>query len=86
MKIGERISIGFLATLFTFVIVYFAVQLFTSDLGSSITPGWHTTIYPPEVIHTKLTFTILVLTLIVNLIFKQTRKILNLLLTKLKNK
>ncbi|MDB5118844.1 MAG: hypothetical protein JWN56_62 [Sphingobacteriales bacterium] len=86
MKTREKAFTGFLATLLTFVIVYFGVQLFTSDLVLSGTPGWHTTIYPSEIILTRLTFTILVLTLIVYLIYSQTRKILNLLWTRFKNK
>ncbi len=61
-----------LGGLVTTLVVYMTVRLGTGDAAFSIVPGWHTTIYPPEITWTILTIIILVASLLVYFIFKGT--------------
>ncbi|MEJ7643713.1 MAG: hypothetical protein WKF87_03905 [Chryseolinea sp.] len=74
-----------LGGLITTLVVYVTVRLGTNDAAYSIVPGWHTTIYSPEMTWTILTIIILVISLLVYLIFKGTIKLLSSLWTKLKS-
>lgn len=71
--------------LITTLIVYVTIRLWTSDVAFSLVPGWHTTIYPPEITWSILTVLVLGTTSIVYMIFKGTIKLLTVLWTKLKS-
>lgn len=81
----EKIILLTLGGLITTLIVYVTVILGTSDAAFSIVPGWHTTIYPPEITWTILTLVILVTSLLVYLIFRGAIKLLTSLWTKMKS-
>ncbi len=71
-----------LAALITTLVVYVVVSLWVSDETESISPGWHTTIYPPGITWLILTAKILVQSLFVYLIFRGTTKLLTVFWTK----
>lgn len=71
--------------LITTLVVYAIVRLSTGDVAFSIVPGWHTTIYPPEITWVILTVMILVTSLMVQLIFRWSIKLLTKFWTKYKS-
>ena len=81
----EKIILLPLSGLITTLVVYVTVRLMTSDAAFSIVPGWHTTIYPPEITWTILTIIILVTSLLVYLIFRAAIKLLTSLWTRMKS-
>ena len=85
MSKREKIILLTLGGLITTLVVYVTVRLGTSDAAFSIVPGWHTTIYPPEITWTILTIVILVTSLLVYLIFRVITKLLTSLWTRLKS-
>ena len=62
--------------LITTLVIYVTVRLSISDAAFSIVPGWHTTIYPPEITWIILTIVILVTSIVVYLVFRGTIKLL----------
>ena len=81
----ERTILLILGGLITTLAVYVTVRLWTSDAAFSIVPGWHTTIFPPEITWTILTIIILLTSVIVYLVFRGTIKLLTVLWTRLKS-
>jgi hypothetical protein len=63
---------GFISTL----MVYGAVRILARDITHSVWPGWHTTIYPPEVTWIILTILIIVCSVLVYFVFRGATKIL----------
>src|SRR6187551_205956 len=85
MRKKDKIILLTLGGLITTLVVYVTVRLVTSDAAFSIVPGWHTTIYPPEITWTILTIIILVTSLLVYLIFRGILKLLTSLWTRFRN-
>jgi hypothetical protein len=75
MSTKEKSILLTLGGLITTLVLYLTVRLGTSDTAFSIIPGWHTTIYPPDITWTILTIIILVTSLLVYLIFRVTVKL-----------
>jgi len=71
MSKKEKSTLLVIAGLIITLILYVTIRLWTSDL-----PGWHTTIYPPEIYWIFLTIIILLYSLIVYLLFKGTIRLL----------
>jgi len=81
----EKIILLTLVGLITTLVVYLTVRLGTSDVAFSIVPGWHTTIYPAEILWPILTVIILVPSLLIYLVFRGAIKLLTSLRTWLKS-
>lgn len=80
----EKITLFTLGGLITTLAVYLTVRLGINGTAFAIVPGWHTTIYPPEITWIILTILILVASLLVYLIFQLAIKCLTLLWTRFK--
>ena len=76
MSKKEKTTLLVIAGLIITLILYVTLRLWTSDKGISFLPGWHTTIYPPEIYWIFLTIIILLYCLIVYLLFKGTIRLL----------
>lgn len=83
MTKSKKLIFGISAGFLTALTVYFMVRLFTSDMLLSVIPGWHTTIYPPEMTRILLTILILLMSWLVYLMFRGAKKILLLLTNSL---
>jgi hypothetical protein len=77
MKNKENIFLLAIGGVITTLVVYVAIRLATNDAAFSMLPGWHTTIYPPEITWAILTVLILGMSLSVYLIFKMTIRLLS---------
>ncbi len=86
MQMGkkEKTLLLILAGMLTTLVVFVTVKLWAGEAALTIIPGWHTTIYTPEITWTILTILILATSLMVNLIFRVAIKLLVTLRTKLK--
>lgn len=84
MREKEKITLFTLGGLLTTLAVYLTVRLGISNAAFAVVPGWHTTIYPPEITWIILTILILVTSLLVYLIFQLAIKCLTSLWTKFK--
>lgn len=67
------------------LIVYVMVRLKTNDAAFSIVPGWHATIYPPEITWSIFTVIILILFLAGYLVLRLIAKLFTLWWAKLKS-
>jgi hypothetical protein len=76
MSKKEKTTLLVIVGLIITLILYVTVRLWTSDQAISILPGWHTTIYPPEIYWIFLTIIILLYSLIIYLLFKGTIRLL----------
>jgi hypothetical protein len=85
MNRKEKIILFTLAGLIATLTVYVTLSLWSADATFSIVPGWHTTIYPPEVTWSILIIIILVTSLLVYLIFRGTTRLLTSLWARLKS-
>ena len=72
----EKSTLLVIAGLIITLVLYVTLRLWTSEQAISILPGWHTTIYPPEIYWIFLTIIILLYSLIVYLLFKGTIRFL----------
>lgn len=81
----EKIILLALAGLVTALLVYTTVRLSTADITYSVIPGWHTTMYPPDITWTALTIIILAISLIVCVIFRATLRLFTLLWSRMKS-
>lgn len=85
MKIKKENSILLTAgAILTIMIVYLIIRVGVNDTAFAVVPGWHTVIYPPDILWIVLTTLMLVSTLIVHLIFKLTMKLLSLAWSRIK--
>ncbi len=85
MSKKEKSILLILGGLITMLIVYVMVRLKTNDAAFSIVPGWHTTIYPPEITWSIFTVIILILFLVGYLILRVIAKLFTLWWAKLKS-
>lgn len=81
----EKTILFALAGLVTALLVYVTVRLSTADMTYSVVPGWHATMYPPEITWTALTIIILATSLIVCVIFRVTLRLFTLLWSRMKS-
>jgi hypothetical protein len=84
MSSKEKIFLFILGGLLSCLILYLSVWLWISDSTLSIVPGWHTTIYPPEILWTVFTFGILIAAIIVCSLFRATTKLMSLMIGMVK--
>lgn len=84
MNKREKSIVLTLAGIITLLLVYLIFRFSKSDTALSIVPGWHTTIYPPEIMWTIFIIIILLTSLLVYFIYKGILKSLALLLKRLK--
>jgi hypothetical protein len=59
----------------TSILIYVLVRFLIGDTMLSIIPGWHTTIYPPEIIAIVITILILLFITLAYLLFSWFNKI-----------
>lgn len=76
MSRKEKSALLVIGGLITTLILYVTIRLWASDQAISILPGWHTTIYPPEIYWIFLTIIVLLYVLIVYLLFRGTIRLL----------
>lgn len=81
----EKIILRTFAGLMTALLAYVILRLWTSNAAFSIVPGWHTTIYPPEITWAILTAILLATSILVYFVFRGAIKLLTALWTKIKS-
>jgi len=71
----KKIYTYFLAMISTSILIYVLVRFLIGDTMLSIIPGWHTTIYPPEIIAIVITLLLLLFSFIIYALFKWFNKV-----------
>lgn len=84
MKLRENSFLLTAGSILTILVVYLIIRFGVNEASYAVVPGWHTVIYPPDVLWIILTILMLVSTLIVHLIFKLTIKLLALAWSRIK--
>ncbi|PYF74068.1 hypothetical protein B0O44_104239 [Pedobacter nutrimenti] len=75
-----------LTTFITFIIVYCTISVITSDNFMSVTPGWHTTIYPSQIRITILSLLLLICAGVISWLFRTIYKYISNFAIRLKAK
>jgi hypothetical protein len=71
----KKIYTYFIAMISTSLLIYVLVRFFIIDTMLSITPGWHTIIYPPETVAVIITLLFPFFSLLVYALFKLFNKV-----------
>lgn len=85
MKKREKTILFTLGGLLVLLVIYVTASLWTSDGVLSIVPGWHTTIYPPEITWSALAAIILAIGITVYLVFRGMIKLLTVLWERMRS-
>lgn len=85
MKKREKAILFTLGGLLVLLVIYVTASLWTSDAVFSIVPGWHTTIYPPEITWSVLAVIILAIGIVVYLVFRGMIKLLTALWARMRS-